>query len=169
MRRCESFLSLSLSLFSSRFLRIVFCIIGKKGESFQALRARVFSPFAARQRERESLYIHIYILISRALCIYREKSDVFFVFFFGKRRMDGLDATTTASVVASIRVVFFVVFVFVAFSSTPRRFERYPCKNERLDEEEKEKRRRKSLSRDDDDRRRRIRVLLRQRTTPERD
>jgi hypothetical protein len=92
----------------------------------------------------------------------------FFVFFFGKRRMDGLDATTTASVVASIRVVFFVVFVFVAFSSTPRRFERYPCKNERLDEEEEEKRRRKGLSRDDD-RRRRIRVLLRQRTTPERD
>ena len=85
--------------------------------------------------------------------------------------MDGL-ATTTASVVASIRVVvFFVSFAFVeegdenacAFSSTPRRFERR-CKNEGLEEEEEK--RRKGLSRDDG--RRRIRVL-RQRTTPERD
>jgi len=110
----------------------------------------------------------------------REERNVFFfafVFLFGKRRMDGLARTTTASVVASIRVVeqrcFFVFFVFFfvedgdkngrcAFSSkTPRRERR--CKNdERLEEEEK---RRKGLSRDDDRRRR----VLRQRTTPERD
>jgi hypothetical protein len=119
-------------------------------------------------------------LISRALYIHEEREtrrdDVFFfafVFLFGKRRMDGLARTTTASVVASIRVVeqrcFFVFFVEdgdkngrCAFSSkTPRRERR--CKNdERLEEEEK---RRKGLSRDDDRRRR----VLRQRTTPERD
>ena len=128
------------------------------------------------QREKSS---------SRALYIHeereREERNVFFfafVFLFGKRRMDGLARTTTASVVASIRVVeqrcFFVFFVFFcvedgdnengrcAFSSkTPRRERR--CKNdERLEEEEK---RRKGLSRDDDRRRR----VLRQRTTPERD